>query len=359
MKKKIRIAIIGLGNCASSLIQGIEYYSDRKKEVIGLMHQEILGYHPSDIEVVCAFDIDERKVGKDISEAIFSRPNCTIKFADVPEKGVKVEKGEVLDGICQYTKDKFLIDESQKPVDVVKSLIDNEVDLLINYLPVGSTKATKFYAQCALDAGVGFINAMPVFIASDNEWANKFYEKNIPIIGDDVKSQFGATIVHRVLSKLANDRGVKIDNTYQLNVGGNTDFLNMLERERLTDKKISKTEAVQSQLDKPLNKDNIHIGPSDYIPFLKDEKIMFVRMSGRIFGDIPISMDIRLSVIDSPNSGGVMIDCIRLMKVALDRGIGGRLLSSSSYFMKHPPIQFSDAESYQNVEKFIKDEKER
>jgi len=359
MKNKIRVAIAGLGNCASSLIQGIEYYQDKEKEAIGLMHQEIAGYHPSDIEIVCAFDIDERKVGKDIAEAIFSRPNCTIKFADVPETGIKVKKGHVLDGVCKYTEDKFLVDKKQKPVDVVQELKDSKADLLINYLPVGSTKGTQFYAQCALDAGVGFINAMPVFIASDDEWANKFYEKGIPIIGDDVKSQFGATIVHRVLTKLANDRGVKLDSTYQLNVGGNTDFLNMLERDRLIDKKTSKTEAVQSQLDTPLHKDDIHIGPSDYIPFLNDEKIMFVRMNGRIFGDIPISMDIRLSVIDSPNSGGVMIDAIRMMKIALDRGVGGRLISPSSYFMKHPPFQFSDAEAKKKVEQFIDGEVER
>lgn len=350
---KIKVAIAGIGNCASSLIQGIEYYKDKSKTPIGLIHEEINGYNAGDIEVVAAFDIDSRKVGKDLSEAIFSGSNNTTNFFDVPETGIKVLKGEVCDGVCQYTKNDFLVDETQKPVDVVHELINSDAELLINYLPVGSDEGTKFYANCALNAGIGFINAMPVFIASNQEWSNKFRQKGLPIIGDDVKSQFGATIVHRVLSKLADDRGVKLDNTYQLNVGGNTDFKNMLERTRLTDKKISKTEAVQSQLDNPLSPDNIHIGPSDFIPWLKDNKIMFVRTNMRIFGDIPISIDIKLSVEDSPNSGGSIIDAIRLVKLALDRDISGPLYSASSYFMKHPPVQFSDDEARENVEKFI------
>ena len=357
--KKIKIAIAGLGNCASSLIQGIEYYKDHTKETIGLMHKSIHGYHAGDIEVVVAFDIDSRKVGKDIAEAIFSGPNNTVKFCEVPDFRIKVLKGEVHDGVGKYTKDSFLVDENQKPVDVVKALKESKAEMLICYLPVGSTNGAKFYAQCALEAGIGFINAMPVFIASDMTLSSKFTNANIPILGDDVKSQFGATIVHRVLSKLGVDRGIKIDNMYQLNVGGNLDFLNMLERSRLIDKKISKTESVQSQLDNPLSDENIHIGPSDYIPWLHDTKICFIRMNARIFGDIPIRTDVLLEVVDSPNSGGIIIDAIRLMKVALDRKIGGPLISASSYLMKRPPMQFSDSEARDNVEKFIKGEIER
>ena len=356
---KIKVAIAGVGNCASSLVQGIEYYKKRDKNPIGIMHKEIGGYKLKDIEFVSAFDIDKRKVGKDLSKAIFSEPNCTIKYCKVPKLDVEVKKGKVLDGIGKYTKNSFLVDENQKEVDVAEELEKSKAEILINYLPVGSTKGVKYYAKSALDANVAFINAMPVFIASDKKWANKFEKKGLPVLGDDVKSQVGATIVHRVLSKLASDRGVKIDHMYQLNVGGNTDFLNMLERERLIDKKISKTEAVQSQLKNPLNKQDIHIGPSDFIPWLDDTKICFIRMEGRIFGDIPIHMDVRLQVVDSPNSAGVMIDAIRLTKLALDRGIAGPLYSSSAYLMKHPPIQYCDDKAREMVEEYIKGERER
>jgi len=355
----IKIAIVGIGNCASSLVQGVEYYKSRKEKPIGLMHEKIGRYSVEDIEFVTAFDCDKRKVGRDLAEAIFAKPNCTVKFCDLPKTGIEVKKAPILDGIGEYTKDVFLVDENQKPVNVVDELKNSGAEILINYMPVGSTKATQFYAQCALDAGVAFINAMPVFIASDKEWASKFEEKNLPVLGDDVKSQIGATIVHRVLTKLANDRGVKIDHMYQLNIGGNTDFLNMLERERLLDKKVSKTEAVQSQLDKPLSKEDIHIGPSDYVPWLKDTKICYIRMEGRIFGDIPIYLDLKLQVVDSPNSAGVMIDAIRLTKLALDRKIGGVLYSASAYLMKHPPKQFSDSEAFKMVEEFIEGKRER
>lgn len=355
----IKIAIVGIGNFASSLVQGVEYYKSRKEKPIGLMHEKIGRYSVEDIEFVTAFDCDKRKVGRDLAEAIFVKPNCTVKFCDLPKTGIEVKKAPILDGIGEYTKDVFLVDENQKPVNVVDELKNSGAEILINYMPVGSTKATQFYAQCALDAGIAFINAMPVFIASDKEWASKFEEKNLPVLGDDVKSQIGATIVHRVLTKLANDRGVKIDHMYQLNIGGNTDFLNMLERERLLDKKVSKTEAVQSQLDKPLSKEDIHIGPSDYVPWLKDTKICYIRMEGRVFGDIPIYLDLKLQVVDSPNSAGVMIDAIRLTKLALDRKIGGVLYSASAYLMKHPPKQFSDSEAFKMVEEFIEGKRER
>ena len=355
--KKIRIAIAGVGNCASSLIQGIEYYKD-KKEVIGLMHPEINGYKSSDIEVVAAFDIDQRKVGQDLSKAIFAKPNNTVVFyPNVPHYGVTVKMGNVLDGLAEHMKEyseeeAFRVAEDD-PCEVVEELRKSDAEILVNYLPVGSEEGARFYAQAALDAGLAFVNCIPVFIASDKEWAKKFEKKNLPIVGDDVKAQLGATIVHRTLTKLFVDRGVKLDRTYQLNTGGNTDFLNMLSRERLSSKKTSKTEAVQSQLDEPLSPENIHIGPSDYVPWQKDNKICFIRMEGREFGDIPLNLELRLSVEDSPNSAGAAIDAIRCCKIALDRDISGALTSISAYTMKHPPIQYSDTEAKKMVEDFI------
>lgn len=360
--KKIKIAIAGVGNCSSSLVQGINYYKDKdSKEVIGLMHWDIGGYEPSDIEVVAAFDTDKRKVGKDVSEAIFALPNCTTAFCKgIPETGVRVQMGRILDGFADHMEDypvhcTFILAEEKEATveDIVKILKGSEAEVLLNYMPVGSEKATKFYAQCALEAGVAFINNMPVFIASKPEWAEKFKEENIPIIGDDIKSQLGATIAHRVLTTLFKNRGVKLDRTYQLNTGGNTDFLNMLERHRLISKKVSKTEAVQSMLAERLADEDIHIGPSDYVPWQKDNKVCFIRMEGRLFGDVPMNLELRLSVEDSPNSAGVVIDAIRCCKLALDRGQGGVLYSPSAYFMKHPPKQFTDAEAFNLTEEFI------
>jgi len=360
--KKIKLAIAGLGNCASSLIQGIEYYKNSDDEnCIGLMHRSVGDYRPGDIEVVAAFDIDERKVGKDVSDAIFAPPNCTkVFYSDVPYMGVEVKKGPVLDGVAphmsSYDDNKTFVVSDMEPCDVVKELEECGAEVLINYMPVGSEEASRFYAQAALDAGIGYVNCMPVFIASDPAWAKKFKDAGIPIVGDDVKSQIGATIVHRTLAKLFNDRGCKLDRTYQLNTGGNTDFLNMLNQERLKSKKISKTEAVQSVLDAPLMADDIHIGPSDYVPWQKDNKICFLRMEGRIFGDVPIDLELRLSVEDSPNSGGSTIDAIRICKLAIDRKIGGPLIEISAYTMKHPPIQYPDYVAREMVEKFIKGE---
>ncbi len=363
-QKRINIAIAGLGNCASSLIQGIYYYSDEEKlnNSIGLMHAEMNGYRPEHINVVAAFDIDKRKVGKDISEAIFALPNCTkIFFENIPKLNIKVEMGKILDGFSEHMKfyeDKYTFVPAEKKElekeEIVSILKEREVDVLLNYLPVGSENATKFYAECALEANVAFINNIPVFIASDSGWAKKFKDKNIPILGDDIKSQVGATIVHRTLTDLFKKRGVKLDKTYQLNMGGNTDFLNMLNRERLKSKKISKTEAVQAVAAERLESENIHIGPSDYVPWLKDNKICFIRMEGRLFGDVPMNIELRLSVEDSPNSAGVVIDAIRCAKIALDRNIGGPLLGPSSYFFKHPPVQYTDSEAYEKVEKFLK-----
>ncbi|MDD5773308.1 MAG: inositol-3-phosphate synthase [bacterium] len=360
--KKIKIAIAGVGNCASSLIQGIEYYKTKQKEdVNGLMHWDIGGYKPYDIEVVAAFDIDKRKVGRDVSEAIFALPNCTKKFCpDIPKTKVFVQMGKILDGVSEHMKNydekcRFVpgnAKEAEKK-DIVKTLKESGAQLLINYLPVGSENAVRFYADCALSAGVGLINNMPVFIASDPKWQEKFKKKNIPIIGDDIKSQLGATITHRTLASLFKKRGVKIDRTYQLNTGGNTDFLNMLNITRLSSKKKSKTEAVQSVLAERLEPENIHIGPSDYVPWQKDNKVAFIRIEGRIFGDVPINLELRLSVEDSPNSAGVVIDAIRCAGLAINRGIGGVLYSPSSYFMKHPPRQFTDDEAYKMNEEFI------
>ena len=359
---KIKLAIAGLGNCASSLIQGIEYYKNSDDDNwIGLMHRSVGGYRPGDIEVVAAFDIDERKVGKDVSEAIFAPPNCTKTFySNVPFMGVEVKKGPVLDGVAphmaSYDDSKTFVVSDREPCDVVREMEESGAEVLINYMPVGSEEASRFYAQGALDAGVGYVNCMPVFIASDPAWAKKFEEAGIPIVGDDVKSQIGATIVHRTLAKLFNDRGCKLDRTYQLNTGGNTDFLNMLSQDRLKSKRISKTEAVQSVLDVPLMADDIHIGPSDYVPWQKDNKICFLRMEGRIFGDVPINLELRLSVEDSPNSGGSTIDAIRVCKMAIDRKIGGPLLEISAYTMKHPPVQYPDFVARELLERFLKGE---
>lgn len=364
---KIKIAIAGIGNCASSLIQGIEYYKAENKESIGLMHWDLGGYKPKDIEVVAAFDVDARKIGKDVSEAIFAPPNCTAIFCpDIPVTGVKVKMGRVFDGVSDHMKnyeDKYTFVVSTEPeatkADIVNELKNSGAEILLNYMPVGSEEATHFYAECALEAGVAFINNMPVFIASNPEWSKKFEEKNIPIIGDDIKAQLGATITHRVLTDLFEKRGVKLERTYQLNTGGNTDFLNMLNRSRLASKKESKTEAVQSVLSHKLEDENIHIGPSDYVAWQKDNKVCFLRMEGRLFGDVPMNLELRLSVEDSPNSAGVVIDAIRCCKLALDRGIGGVLYSPASYFMKHPAIQHPDDEAYRMTEEFIVGTRER
>jgi len=358
----IRIAIIGIGNCCSSLIQGIHFYKDSKMDdSVGLMHWEIGGKKPSDIEVVAAFDIDKRKVGKDVNQAIFEKPNCTKVFCpELLSSGVIVQMGQILDGYSDHMKNyddnrTFLVADQPEPSkeDVVKLLKETGTEMLINYLPVGSEKATHFYAECALEAGVGFINNIPVFIASKEEWANRFKEKNLPIIGDDIKAQLGATITHRVLTDLFKKRGVKLERTYQLNTGGNTDFLNMLNQDRLASKKVSKTEAVQSVAKRRLDDDNIHVGPSDYVPWQNDNKVCFIRMEGKLFGDIPMNLEMRLSVEDSPNSAGVAIDAIRCVKIALDKKIGGVLDAPSSYFCKHPRTQVTDDEAYQMIETFI------
>ena len=361
---KINIAIAGVGNCASALLQGIEMYKVSPENSIGLIDYNLGGYTPADVNVVAAFDVDKRKVGKSLKEAVFAKPNCTKVFYEkLPDYPVKVEMGPVLDGISEhmadYSEEKSFLVAAQKPCDVAKVLKESGAEILINYLPVGSEKAVRFYAQACLEANVGFINAMPVFIASDESWAKKFQDKNIPIIGDDVKSQVGATIVHRTLTKLFENRGVVIDRTYQLNFGGNTDFLNMLNHNRLATKKKSKTQSVQAELKQALPSDNIHIGPSDYVPWLNDNKICFIRIEGRGFGNVPLTLDVKLSVEDAPNSGGVMIDAIRCMKLALDRKIGGVLNSISAFTMKSPPIQHTDTEAKKMVEEFIGGRKER
>ncbi len=358
----VKIGIVGLGNCASSLIQGINYYRDKNaKEASGLMHWDIGGYKPHSIEVVAAFDIDRRKVGKDVAEAIFAPPNCTTVFCkDIRKTGVTVQMGRVLDGFSEHMQnyeDRYTFVPAHEPEpdlkDVVRIVQESGVEILLNYLPVGSEEATRFYAECALEAGVGFINNMPVFIASDPAWATRFKEKNLPIIGDDIKSQLGATIVHRILTDLFNKRGVKLERTYQLNTGGNTDFLNMLNRSRLLSKKKSKTEAVQAVMQGRLHDENIHIGPSDYVAWQKDNKICFIRMEGKLFGDVSMDLELRLSVEDSPNSAGVAIDATRCCKLALDRGEGGILHGPAAYFMKHPPRQYTDDEAYRMTEAFI------
>ncbi|MDF2091333.1 inositol-3-phosphate synthase [Knoellia sp. 3-2P3] len=360
----VRVAIVGVGNCASSLVQGVEYYKDADPSgtVPGLMHVQFGDYHVKDVEFVAAFDVDDKKVGKDLAEAINASENNTIKIADVPTTGVTVQRGHTLDGIGKYYA--LTIEESAaEPVDVVKVLKDNQVDVLVSYLPVGSEEADKFYAQCAIDAGVAFVNALPVFIASDPEWAAKFEAAGVPVIGDDIKSQVGATITHRVMAKLFEDRGVTLDRTYQLNVGGNMDFKNMLERERLESKKVSKTQAVTSNLNGPLagkiEDKNVHIGPSDYVAWLDDRKWAYVRLEGRAFGDVPLNLEYKLEVWDSPNSAGIIIDAIRAAKIAKDRGIGGALISASSYLMKSPPVQREDTEGRTRLEAFIAGTEER
>jgi len=360
--KKIKIALIGVGNCASSLVQGIEFYKRTRgdsetPDPLGLMNYSIGGYRPQDIEVVCAFDIDKRKVGQTLDKAIFSDPNCTKAICKIASSKVRVLMGTVLDGVAEHMKDypaeRTFIPKNEKSVDVTRALKSSGAEIALNYLPVGSNKATEFYAQCCLDAGVSFINCIPVFIASDPAWAKRFAARGIPLVGDDVKSQVGATILHRTLVKLFEDRGVRIDRTYQLNTGGNTDFLNMLNRSRLQYKKISKTESVQSQLTKRLEAENIHIGPSDYVPWQNDNKVAFIRIEGRGFANIPLHLEARLSVEDSPNSGGVAVDAIRCLKIARERRIGGPLYSVSAYLMKHPPKQYADTTAKKMVQEFI------
>jgi myo-inositol-1-phosphate synthase len=356
----VRVAIVGVGNCAASLVQGVHYYRDADpgSAVPGLMHVEFGPYHVGDVEFVTAFDVDAKKVGFDLSEAIGASENNTIKIAEVPPLGVPVQRGPTYDGLGKYYRQ--TIEESDaEPVDVVQALRDARVDVLVCYLPVGSEEADKYYAQCALDAGVGFVNALPVFIASDPEWAAKFQKAGVPIVGDDIKSQVGATITHRVMAKLFEDRGVVLDRTYQLNVGGNMDFKNMLERERLESKKISKTQAVTSNLTHDLGTKNVHIGPSDYVQWLDDRKWAYVRLEGRAFGDVPLNLEYKLEVWDSPNSAGIIIDALRACKIALDRGIGGPILSASTYLMKSPPVQMPDDLGRVQLEAFIKGEVER
>lgn len=352
--KPINVAIIGVGNCASSLVQGVYYYKDAKEDefVPGLMHVNLGGYHISDINFVAAFDIDKNKVGKDLAEAIFTKPNNTIKFCDVPKTGIRIERGMTHDGLGKYLSQ--IITKAPGPTaNIVDTLKKTKTDVVINFLPVGSEEATKWYVEQVLTAGCGFVNCMPVFIARERYWQGRFAERGLPVIGDDIKSQVGATITHRVLTKLFRDRGVRLERTYQLNFGGNTDFLNMLERERLESKKISKTNAVTSQLDYDIGPDNIHIGPSDYVPWLADRKFCYLKMEGRTFGDVPLNLELKLEVWDSPNSAGVVIDAIRCCKLAMDRGLSGAIVSPSAYFMKAPPIQYSDEEARLRTEAFI------
>ncbi|HXF01472.1 MAG TPA: inositol-3-phosphate synthase [Arthrobacter sp.] len=353
----IRVAIVGVGNCAASLVQGVQYYrgADPSATIPGLMHVAFGNYHVDDVQFVAAFDVDGKKVGLDLADAIGASENNTIKIADVPPTGIKVQRGHTLDGLGKYYRE-TIVESDDEPVDMVAALRDAKVDVMVCYLPVGSEQAAKFYAQCAIDAGVAFVNALPVFIAGTKEWADKFTEAGVPIVGDDIKSQIGATITHRVMAKLFEDRGVVLDRTYQLNVGGNMDFKNMLERERLESKKISKTQAVTSNTSAVLGDDDVHIGPSDYVSWLDDRKWAFVRLEGRNFGDAPVSLEYKLEVWDSPNSAGVIIDAIRAAKIALDRGVGGPILSASSYFMKSPPEQYDDETAREKVEAFIRGE---
>jgi myo-inositol-1-phosphate synthase len=353
-KKKVRVAIAGVGNCASALVQGVHYYADANVEddVPGLMHVSLGGYHVSDVEFSVAFDVDAKKVGRDLSEAIDSSQNNTIKFADVPPIDIEVLRGPTLDGLGHYYRE--MVEEAPAaPVDVAQALRDSNTDVLVSYLPVGSEAATRFYAEAALQAGVGFVNCIPVFIASKPEWADRFRQARLPIIGDDIKSQVGSTIIHRTLAKLFEDRGVHMDHTYQLNFGGNMDFMNMLERERLQSKKISKTQAVTSNMRRTMGKDDIHIGPSDHVPWLQDRKWAHIRLEGREFGNVPLVVDLKLEVWDSPNSAGIVIDAVRCAKLALDRGIGGPLIGPAAYFMKSPPVQYPDDAAQQMVEAFI------
>jgi myo-inositol-1-phosphate synthase len=356
----VRVAIVGVGNCASSLVQGVEYYrkADPGDRVPGLMHVTFGDYHVSDLEFVAAFDVDAKKVGRDLAEAIVASENNTIKLADVPPTGVTVQRGPTYDGLGEYYRE--TVEESDEiAVDVAAALREARVDVVVSYLPVGSEAADKFYAQAAIDAGCAFVNALPVFIASDPVWAKKFEDAGLPIVGDDIKSQVGATIVHRALAKLFEDRGVELLRTYQLNFGGNMDFMNMLERKRLVSKKISKTQSVTSQIPHEMEKASVHIGPSDYVPWLDDRKWAYIRLEGRAFGDAPLNAELKLEVWDSPNSAGVIIDAVRAAKIAKDRGIGGPIMSASSYFMKSPPVQYSDHDAHEAVEKFIRGEVER
>jgi len=350
----IRVAIVGVGNCASALIQGLEFYKDADpaEKVPGLMHVKLGRYHVRDIQIVAAFDVDGKKVGKDVAEAIFTEPNNTIKFADVAPLGVDVQRGPTLDGLGQYYRQE-IVESTDEPVDVAAAFRAARAQVVVNYLPVGSELAAKHYAKAALEAGAGFVNCMPVFISSDQEWARRFADAGLPIVGDDIKSQVGSTIIHRILAKLFEDRGVRLDNTYQLNFGGNMDFMNMLERERLTSKKISKTQSVQSQLRENLDKENIHIGPSDHVPWLKDRKWAQIRLEGTSFGEVPLTVELKLEVWDSPNSAGVIIDALRCAKLAKDRGVGGPIIGPSAYLMKSPPVQFSDDAARDMVEEFI------
>ncbi|MFK5583182.1 MULTISPECIES: inositol-3-phosphate synthase [unclassified Serinicoccus] len=351
----VKVAIVGVGNCASALVQGVEYYRDADPEatVPGLMHVRFGEYHVGDVEFVAAFDVDAAKVGQDLSKALLTSENNTIQFAEVPDTGITVQRGPTLDGIGKYYAE--MIEESPvEPVDVVQALKDSGADVLVSYLPVGSEEADKFYAQCAIDAGVAFVNALPVFIASDPEWAAKFEAAGVPIVGDDIKSQVGATITHRVMARLFEERGVALDRTYQLNVGGNMDFKNMLERERLESKKVSKTQAVTSNMSRPMAERDVHIGPSDYVQWLDDRKWAYVRLEGRAFGDVPLNLEYKLEVWDSPNSAGIIIDAIRAAKIAKDRGQGGPVLGASAYLMKSPPVQVNDDEGRAQVEAFIR-----
>jgi len=356
----IRVAIVGVGNCAASLVQGVHYYRDADPQatIPGLMHVEFGPYHVGDVQFVAAFDVDGKKVGLDLADAIGASENNTIKIADVPETGVIVQRGHTLDGLGRYYRE-TIVESPAEPVDIVAALREAKADVMVCYLPVGSEDAAMFYAQAAIDAGVAFVNALPVFIAGTKEWADKFTAAGVPIVGDDIKSQIGATITHRVMAKLFEDRGVTLDRTYQLNVGGNMDFKNMLERDRLESKKISKTQAVTSNVQAELHADDVHVGPSDYVAWLDDRKWAFVRLEGRNFGDAPVSLEYKLEVWDSPNSAGVIIDAIRAAKIGLDRGIGGPLLSASSYFMKSPPEQFNDDLAREKVEAFIRGDIER
>ncbi|MCP4037580.1 MAG: inositol-3-phosphate synthase [bacterium] len=360
--EKIRIAIVGVGNCASSLVQGLEYYRDKRpEEAIGIMHWEIGGYRPADVEVVAAFDIDERKVGKDVNEAVFEQPNCTTLFCPtLPKAKVQVQMGRILDGVASHMQEQpedrtFLTSDADEATqeEVIAALQQSGADVLVNYLPVGSEKAARFYAECALEAGCALVNCIPVFIASDPAFARRFEDAGLPIVGDDIKAQLGATITHRMLTDLFHKRGVKLERTYQLNTGGNTDFLNMLNRDRLASKKVSKTEAVQSVASERLDDCDIHVGPSDYVAWQDDNKVCFLRMEGKLFGNVPMNLELRLSVEDSPNSAAVSIDAIRCAKLGLERGLAGPLLAPSAYFMKHPPQQYTDDEAYELTEAFI------
>jgi myo-inositol-1-phosphate synthase len=356
----VRVAIVGVGNCASSLVQGVEYYrnADPNERVPGLMHVTFGDYHVSDVQFVAAFDVDAKKVGRDLAEAIVASENNTVKISDVPPTGVTVQRGPTLDGLGKYYRE-TVQESDDAPVDVAAALREARVDVVVSYLPVGSEQADHFYAQAAIDAGCAFVNALPVFIASDPVWARKFTDAGLPIVGDDIKSQVGATIVHRALARLFEERGIELLRTYQLNFGGNMDFMNMLERERLISKKVSKTQSVTSQIPHEMEKGTVHIGPSDHVPWLDDRKWAYIRLEGKAFGDVPLNAELKLEVWDSPNSAGIIVDAIRAAKIALDRGIGGPLLSASSYFMKSPPVQYADSEAREAVERYIRGEVER